>query len=337
MREIRDEAGTIAQIDEQCGGTVRSVRHAGAGTIRELLYDPEGPGAGTAGAADQRGAPGAPGCTTALFAGRLLVPFADRIPQGRYRWHGRDYQLPCNDTENGDAIHGFLYRRAMTVTAQSDSRLSLRGSVGGQAGYPWRLEVVVNYAVGADRFSMEVVVTGRGVEESAAAADFGPAPMTLGWHPYFANPDGGERIDTAVLRLDADRYLETDEHLRLTGRRPSVDGTPLDFRSGRPIGARELDVAVERGPDGTTETIAVPGPSGGRVSPVVLTGGRRRVTVETAGLFRRLQLFVPPGRGGIAIEPVSAPASAFNDGSLGVSSLAVGESARAAVTVSWSL
>ena len=53
------------------------------------------------------------------FRGRLLFPFNDRIPGGVYRFEGREYAFPC--TEGDDALHGFLWQRAMRVRGSGET------------------------------------------------------------------------------------------------------------------------------------------------------------------------------------------------------------------------
>ncbi len=71
-------------------------------------------------------------CSTCLYAdpklfadGRptrsgipILFPFPNRIRAGRFRWEGKDYQLPLNDSVKQNAIHGFACRRPWRVVGQ---------------------------------------------------------------------------------------------------------------------------------------------------------------------------------------------------------------------------
>ncbi|MFO8042784.1 MAG: hypothetical protein R6U25_06265 [Alkalispirochaeta sp.] len=285
MITIQEPTGSAAEIDPVCGGTVRTIR-----LPQEVLYDPE--------------PPHVRGCDTTLFAGRLLLPFADRIAGGRYRWRGTEYTLPLNDRELGDAIHGFLYHQPLEVVSQSSDRLTLGCELPARSGYPWALQVTVTYRVAPETFFLSVEVLNRGDSS---------APLTVGWHPYFDAGPG------ATVQIAASRYIEADERLRLTGRRPPVEGSDFDFRRGRAIGAENLDVALELDQDAQ--------------SPVELTTATHRVQLTPAGMFTRVQLFTPPGGRGIALEPVSAPGEAFNDPSLGVTELAPGASVAGSVVV----
>ena len=294
---LREPGGAAALIDPECGGTVRRLQlcPVAAPDPVEVLWTE---------AERERDR-----CHTELFHGRILMPFADRIPAGRYRWNGREYRLPINDTEHGDAIHGFLYQSPLervdgygATDGQPERSLRLSTVPAPRDGYPWSLRVELTYTLLTDRFTLRFRV--RNLAES-------PAPFCAGWHPYFLVPgEPTASIDTAGLRVAADRYLEVDENLRLSGATPSVDGSPYDFRRLRTIGATDLDIAL-----------TLPHPER---DAIVLAGPQRTISVQIGGAYANVQLFIPPGRRAIAIEPISAPGAAFTDPSLGLTTIEPG-------------
>ena len=58
--------------------------------------------------------------------------------------------------------------------------------------------------------------------------------MNFGHHSYFCLDDSRD-IRKHHLRIDADRYLPTDETALPTGEVAAVDGTGFDFRTSRPV------------------------------------------------------------------------------------------------------
>src|SRR5205807_1756637 len=48
----------------------------------------------------------------------ILFPFPNRIRDGRYTWHGKEYRLPTNDPSGKNAIHGFVCQRPWRVIAE---------------------------------------------------------------------------------------------------------------------------------------------------------------------------------------------------------------------------
>ena len=280
------------------------------GTVRELALCPEGGGPGRrllsrCGIAEIAEDP--------LFRGRLLFPFNDRIPGGRYVFEGREHRLRINSAEDGSAIHGFLYRRGMECVGEDagldGARLVLRERIrpGEEPGYPFALSLRVEYELGRGRAALSFVVRNEGK---------GRAPFALGWHPYF---ELGKAADELVLEHRGERYLPVDESLMPLGGLADVAGGPYDFRGGRRVGAHSLDVALAAPPDGRV-LLSRPGEAA-----LELHADRE--------LFPFTQLFVPPARDSLAVEPISSPTNAFNRSELGLQVLAPGEERRGRITL----
>lgn len=295
--------GARAVIRPECGGTVESIELLPPGEL-EAVPILRGDGAAGEELSGEGSAIPEGECSPRLFRGRLLAPFNDRIPGGRYSFRGESYRLPINDEESGDAIHGFLYRTAMAIKERKEGTLRLISRIrpGEEPGYPFDLELSATYRLRGDRFRLDL--TGKNLGDR-------PLPLTLGWHPYFRRP-GADRIDGALLTLPAERYVAVDRDLLPTGKTPPVAGGPWDFRSPRRIGPGEIDLAFE-----------LFGGAGGATAE--LRGGERSVEVRPGGACRYLQLFVPPRRDSVAIEPVTAGTDAFNRPELGLRAVEPGE------------
>lgn len=225
-----------------------------------------------------------------LFRGRLLFPFNDRIPGARYEYRQKQYLLPINDPENGDAIHGFLYKTAMNTGAIKKSRYSIAAHFNGilQAtpGYPFRLKIWIQYILRKDSFEIKLKVKNMGKNS---------APLSLGWHPYFRLPDF-ERVDSLSMKLSAEKYFETDENAIPTGKIIRVDKTAMDFRSMKRIKNANIDHAFMRTKGGAA-----------------LSDGNYCLSLQASKVFAYFQVFIPEDRKSIAIEPVTAAPNAFNN------------------------
>ena len=248
-----------------------------------------------------------------LFRGRLLFPWNDRIPQGRYRFGGRLFELPTDSAGDGSALHGLLHRLPLGVSSIREGakgvELELRSGPEQlvSPGYPFALSIRARYVLSYAGFELELAVRNSGTE---------PAPVAFGWHPYYRLAD---RIDGALLTVESDRYVPVDERLLPFGTTEAVSDSRYDFRAGRRIGTDALDVALTA-------------PAGGRLS--LRYGGRRIELFHDPALFRYVQLFVPPDRGSIAIEPVTAATDSFNRPELGLRVLAPGEVVGGRIRVS---
>jgi aldose 1-epimerase len=292
-------AGATAGID---AGTV-----AGAGTYRESGVRAEAP---IAPAPILEADAVAELDENPWFRGRLLIPFNDRIPGGRYRFRGREYQLAMNDPGSASALHGLVYNQPFTVHDLKglDTEASVSLSYGIRSdvfeGYPFPLGVTAIYRLTPKAFELSIVLRNSGPDG---------APVTFGWHPYIHAPDG---VDSVRLYCPAGRYVEVDRNLLPTGNLPRTAEGPFDFSLSQGLGGRELDIALER-------TFQRP------VARTLVDRGIDLIELEqSVPPFGYTQLFVPPGRSSIAVEPVTGATDAFNRPELGLRMLEPGEAVR---------
>ena len=167
----------------------------------------------------------------ARFSGPVVGRFANRIAQGRFTLDGEEYRLPQND--NGNSLHGGekgLDSRVWTVDAHSADSVAMHYvSPDGEEGYPGELKLRVTYTVTDDN-ALKI--------EYAATCDR-PTVVNLSNHSLFNL--GGEGSGTILdheLWIAAEATTPVDEVLIPSGAIAPVDGTPFDFRTPTPIGAR---------------------------------------------------------------------------------------------------
>ncbi|WP_037575049.1 aldose 1-epimerase family protein [Phaeacidiphilus oryzae] len=249
-------------------------------------------------------------------AGQLLVPWPNRIRDGRYAFDGQQRQLDLSEPANHNAIHGLTRTQSWNAERVGDREVRFGYRLYPQHGYPHVLDLSVTYALGGHGLSVEV---------HARNAGSSAAPYGLGWHPYLTL--GNEPVDGALLQVPASEWIRVDERMNPVGKPPTmsepVDGTDYDFREARRIGSVQLDTAftgLRREADGLLH--------------VTLTdaAGDRGVRLWAGEGIDWLQLFtgdtLPQShrRAGVAVEPMSCPPNAFADG-VGVIRLAPGETA----------
>ena len=98
----------------------------------------------------------------------------------------------------------------------------------GEAGYPGNLKAVAHY-----EWSEENELTLTFTAEADA-----PTVVNLTNHAYFnLNGEGSGTVLNHVLKLNASEYLPTDDTLIPVGASEPVAGTPMDFVSGKTLGA----------------------------------------------------------------------------------------------------
>jgi len=242
--------------------------------------------------------------------GAVLIPWPNRLADGRYRFEESDHQLPLSEPERGNAIHGLLRWRNWSALERTAERVVMGIRLHPLPGYPFTLEVQIAYELGDD---------GLVVSTSATNAGERPCPYGAGQHPYLSPGSGS--IDDCVLRLPASTRILADAERQLpTGTEP-VAGTPLDFRDGRRLEGLRVDAAFT---DLSRED------SGRAVSRLACADG---ATVElwvdesyaVIELFTGDTLSPSRRRRGVALEPMTCWPNAFQN-QHGLARLQPGES-----------
>ncbi len=226
--------------------------------------------------------------------GQPLLPWPNRVRDGRYVWDGEVHQLGLSEPALRHAIHGLVRWRNWQVLAWEPSRLTFGLRLFPMSGYPFTLGLTIDYDLSA-----------AGLRVSTQAENLGTraCPYGLGFHPYLTV---GARIDAARLTVPAERMLMADERLIPVSSEPVAD-TPYDFRAGREIGPLVLDSCfhdLARGQDGRAR--------------VTLSGPDATVTLWMGEAYRYVMVYSGDTlsasarrRHALAIEPMSCPPNAF--------------------------
>lgn len=206
-----------------------------------------------------------------------LVPFVNRIRDGRFVFRGREVELKPNMAGDPSPLHGQGWLGAWTVDDNSETTAIL--SFTHDAGeWPWTYEAQQHFSL--DRHGLSVDLSCRNL-----SAD--PMPCGLGQHPYF--PCGsGTTIDTMVTHA-----WTIDDRILPVARVPAIDHFDL---SDRPVCRQGLD----HGFGGWSGTMRLTDPDW----PFDL-----EMRSPTARFF---QLFSPLGGDFVAAEPVSHANAALN-------------------------
>jgi len=228
-------------------------------------------------------------------AGIVLVPWPSRIRDGKWVANGVTHQLDITEVPRNTALHGLLRYTEYRMIAQESDSVTLTTRVYPRPGYPFLLDTAVHYELVADGLR----VTHR-IENDGADS----APVAIGSHPYLKI--GGVATEDLILRGDAASHITFDERL-LPIAEVQVDGTEWDFRKGRRVGDLHLD-------DTWGE---LPSHDGEVVSSLTAPDGRS-VSMWAEPIFGYVQVYTSrdfPGESmAIAVEPMTAPAEAFNSG-----------------------
>jgi aldose 1-epimerase len=229
--------------------------------------------------------------------GQVLVPWPNRLEDGRYDFDGRSYELPLNEPEHRNAIHGLVRWATWEVGYQQPDRVVMEHLLLPQPGYPFTLQLAIEYRLSRDGLRVRTTATNVGSEA---------CPYGSGAHPYLTV--GTVNVDPVVMHVPGRTVLESDGRGLPAGSAP-VEGTTFDFLRPRAIGSTRLDHAftdLDRDEDNVARVQLV-GPDG------------RGVALWVDQAYGYLMVFTGDAladvdRRSIAIEPMTCPPNAFRTG-----------------------
>ncbi len=246
--------------------------------------------------------------------GAVLIPWPNRLRDGSYEFDGERFQLALTEPERRNAIHGLVRWANWRARVHEPARVVVDVSLHPQPGYPFQLDVSVEYSLGEE--GLVVVTTATNTGER-------PCPFGAGQHPYLSA--GGAQLDDCTLELPVETVITTDAERSLPVGREPVAGGALDFREARAIGSIAIDSPFEdlrRDHDGLARTrLAAPD---GRT--VELWVDRSYPLLE---VYSGDTLAPERRRRGLGLEPMTCPPDAFRSGERLIR-LEPGESARLA-------
>jgi aldose 1-epimerase len=223
----------------------------------------------------------------------LVHPWANRLAGDSYRAAGVDVSLtgltlPLDP--NGLPIHGNLFGAAFEVQQANDTRVVARLDYGAHPekllAFPFPHTITIDARLHPSR-GLNIVTQ---VEPTSDRA----VPISFGWHPFVQLPNASRR--EWELRWPACEHVELDDRLIPTGTR-----TPRPAQR-EPIAGRTFDDHYALGSD-RTFSIAAGSPR-----------SRRTLTLQFDPAYPFAQLFVPPDRELVAIEPMTAGIDALGRG-----------------------
>ncbi len=231
--------------------------------------------------------------------GAPLIPWPNRLRDGRYEFGGRHLQVAITEPEKANAIHGLLRWRSWKADERTDHRVVMRNRLYPMTGYPFTLEVAVEYSMSD---------AGLMVRTTAANIGDDPCPYGAGQHPYLS--PGSGVIDDCAVTVTAATRIDTDAERQLpTGRKP-VENTPYDLRTASRLADRQIDYAF-------TDLIR----DGEGLAWVQLSGNDgRTAAVWVNESYPFLEIFTADTlapdrrRRGLGVEPMTCAPDAYNSG-----------------------
>ncbi len=234
----------------------------------------------------------------------VLFPFPNRIANGSFKWGGREFHPPANDSIGRNAIHGFACRRPWRVSHSSGNEnlatltaefLASRDAPKEAAYWPGDCKLTLRFLLGPNSLSLSCTIENPGSEL---------LPVGLGFHPYFRIPlaASGQASDCSVS-VPAESYWELTHNLP-TGKKLPVD--PFrDLRKPRRFDDLLLD-------DLYTGFQLTDGKASLMPRGRIEQAGVGAIEVLASAAFRELVVFTPPARNALCLEPYTCVTNAIN-------------------------
>jgi aldose 1-epimerase len=221
------------------------------------------------------------------YESSFLFPFPNRLKNGAFNFEGRAYQFPLNDFGRPNAIHGFIHDKKFELEEQAQKSLTLRYSYSGDIdGYPFPFDLRVKYQLEPAELKIQVSVTNSGNSV---------LPYGFGWHPYFNIKEG---VDQTKLQLKDVELIEVNTNMVPTGKKvayKNLEGLSL-------LKNVSLDTCFQFS----------------NTQPSSMTrlffADNSLLEIWQDKNLPFVQVFTPPDRETIAIEPMSCNINALNTG-----------------------
>jgi aldose 1-epimerase len=236
------------------------------------------------------------------FKGPKLSPFPCRIPNGAYHYDGRDYRFG-HLFADGTAIHGLLYDKSFTVTAEDGNGAAMVAMEyhydNADPGYPFKYHCQVRYELHPNSL-LEATTTVTNFDKVTI-------PIADGWHPYWRL---GGRANDWQLQFHSEAIVDFDERLVPTGGLTQYG----EFATPRLLSDTFLDNCFVLKPELVSAACELFNPANGL-----------RVSFYPDSAYPYLQLYTPATRDSIAVENLSGAPDCFNN-KMGLTLLGPGHS-----------
>lgn len=229
-----------------------------------------------------------------VFKGSKLFPFPNRIDSGNYKFGEEKFQLPINFPGEGHAIHGLVLEEKFNVSnvdlTKEHGIVELDYKYNQAQGYPFKFSLQIIFKLSESGFSCKTVVKNE---------DTRKIPVGDGWHPYFKT---GSMADDLYICIPSQEEIEVNERKIPTGKTKRGN----DFCELKKISDLNFDTCFRLFEDHDR-------------SIVKLVDKDKNIRMNLwmdCGIdkYQYVQVYIPPARDCIAIEPMTCIPDAFNNG-----------------------
>lgn len=214
----------------------------------------------------------------------ILFPAPNRISDGKYTFENNHYQLEINEIGLNNRLHGHVFNKSFSVSKIEESENSAAITFcyvdkGNEVGFPFPYQFDITYTFSKNNLSLDFKVINTG----KTAFPFG-----IGWHPYFNT----KNLKDSILDFKGNLKYKINEKMI------PISETDLTFKTPLKIENTFLDdcfIINEPKTSFKTKDYKI----------------EIDFTSKTGKSY--LQVYTPPTRDCIAIEPMTCAPDSFNN------------------------
>ncbi len=215
------------------------------------------------------------------FASSILFPFANRIKDGKYAFNAIEYQAEINQVEENNALHGFVHDKEFELVKKytTDNKASVvleYNEAKLNKGFPFTYKIQLEYILTSDSLELKVKI------ENTSKSRF---PFTLGWHPYFYSED----LNNSFLKFESSKHVVFDEKMIPINTKELANFQNFELKNKKLDDCFYLD---------------------SNLVEFITPAYHLELSSSEKDIF--LQIYTPPKKNTIAIEPTTGISNSFN-------------------------
>jgi aldose 1-epimerase len=218
------------------------------------------------------------------FNSAFLFPFPSRIPEGKYTFNGKEYQVSLNEPALKNALHGHIHNKYFTVkrleatTNFAKIHLSYTNKKEDK-GYPFSYKIDLVYTFSDKKLDISYKISNIGKTTM---------PFGIGWHPYFKTSN----LNEAILNFESDSQLFFNTNMQPEGEQVLKYKLPFIIEN-----SLLDDGFILKNPNAIFKT----------------NDYQVKIEFSSKSPNSFLQVYTPPKRKSIAIEPMTCAPNCFNN------------------------
>lgn len=218
------------------------------------------------------------------YIGAQLFPFPNRLANGSYFLDGQQYQFAHNDFGRPNALHGLLTHEKFEVSSVDLTQGSItlmHKRTEKHKGYPFNYEINLKFTLSKSKLEIYSKIINQ---------DDLDIPVGYGWHPYFSL--NNQALNQATLSIPKCSKLELDSLMI-----PNKAFKKFDTNQNLQLNEVNLDDCFKFEKENES---------------IKLTTDFYQLELQL-GNYKFAQIYLPPDKKAIAIEPQTCAPDAFNN------------------------